>query len=433
MKITKVTSSGITRLINAYKASMNSQTPLKFSAKQAEFFENMEISLFLSDVKGIELITLRKWCSSLYVIDNNGLSFRDKPATITNAVLRSNQIKNENDVKRERDLSRLSEKIPSLEKYIRNKNPENLWDQDVDSIDSMYDIGSFRFKVLARFEGVNIMALLNAFPEYLLYVKGKRNEFIEEGTKAFENLCASQFIKNFFSYMETMLSGIDVLSDVRFNEEFLKYTNTMVPCVCTHIRNPLTELSMSSYTDANELIRDMKLLKTEASFMQYNIDVTKDFTYHFAVESSMETFLAFLAYTNLVYYHSDLKAIIGVKSKYDIPSFLSDEMKIVYNDAIVALDTWRLDALKELSAEEKADNGTNNKKNVHYSRLELYNFIPRAAKIKYMLHGTEKEFNEALSFIRNEKELLLLNPEIKTIFNLIDGQFPLIHAVDNMV
>ena len=105
MKITKVTSSGITRLINAYKASMNSQTPLKFSAKQAEFFENMEISLFLSDVKGIELIALRKWCSSLSVIDNRGLSFRDKPATITNSVLRSNQIKNENDVKRERDLS----------------------------------------------------------------------------------------------------------------------------------------------------------------------------------------------------------------------------------------------------------------------------------------------------------------------------------------
>lgn len=431
MKITKVTSSGITKLINAYRASMNSQTPLKFSSKQAEFFENVEISLFLSDVKGIELITLRKWCSSLTVIDHDGMSFRDRPAVITNAVLRSNQIKNENDVKRESDLSRLSEKIPSLEKYIRNKNPENLWNQDIDSIDGMYDIGSFRFKVLARFEGVNIMALLNAFPEYLLYDNGK-HIFIEEGTKAFENLCASQFIKNFFSYMETMLSGVDVLADVQFNEEFLKYTTDLVPCVCTHIRNPFSELTMSSYNDANELIRDMKLLKSDATFTQYELDVSKDFTYHFAIESSMETFLAFLAYTNLVYYHNDLKAIIGVESKYSIPSFLSDEMKIVYHDAITALDTWRLNALNELSTEEKSDKGINKKKNVHYSRLELYNFIPRAAKIKYMVHGSEKEFNEAMSFIRDKKGLLLLNPEIKTIFNLIDGQFPLIHAVDNM-
>jgi len=429
MKMVKVTSNGITRLIDAYKLAMNRNDKLTFGCKSESFFENCEISIILSDVKGIELITLRKFCPSMIVIDADNSTFTSFPKPITNVVLRQGATKTPEDEVRESELDKLSEALPSLYNFIINtsgiKKDANDCDRDADfyKLFGMFDIGSYRFKVIARFEGVSILSLLDAFPEYTLF-KQRERVFIEEGSKEFENLCGQRFVKNFYNYMEKMLSGIDILSDVRFNDEFLKYVDNKNICSCTHIKNSFTELKMSDYNTHVDLIRDMKTLSTDSKFIGYEVNLDEDMTYHFAISSTIENLLKFLSFSNLVYYYADLKTIVGCNSEFTLPLNISSDMQVVFADAIARLDEWRLAALKQLTLEEKSDIKN---KITHYSRLELYNFIPRGAIIKFMVRGTKKDFEKFVDVVNSKPNYL--DNDMKTIINIILNQFKLVRTI----
>ena len=219
MRINKVTSSGLNRLLEAYKSTMVDNhiqnKMMTFSSKSNEFFETLEVSLFLSEIKGIELLALRRFCPSLIILDNDGKSFTDAPKQIKDDVLRVPKNKTEEDKNREKELNTLSETLPSYLKYLTSSfnidNPVNLY--------GMFDIGSYRFKAIARFEGVAIVSLFDAFPEHKLFDKSTGG-FFDEGSKGLENLCAKQFVKNFYQHLDSSLGVCDVLTDVRFMEEF---------------------------------------------------------------------------------------------------------------------------------------------------------------------------------------------------------------------
>lgn len=432
MKINKVSSSGIHRLIDAYKESMNNPNSIMFKGKSDSYFENMEISLFLSDIKGAELIALKKFCPSLIVLnDKSYTAFTATPKKITNSVLRVVGNKTHDDEVREEELSTLGNKLVSLHNYVK-KGLVGIDGVHESDIFPMYDIGSYRFKAIARFEGVNILSLLDAFPEYKLYKQTKK-EFIEEGTKEFENLCAKQFVTNFFSKMEDIYASVDILTDVMFNKEFLDSLNYYNSCMCTHIRNPYEEIRMMNYNNPNELINVLRSIRVDSLDDGYYINTSSDFIYHFAAETSIEVFLYFLAYTDLVYYYTDLKTIAGVESNVYAPDCLNEEQRVVYLDSIKALDDWRLKALKALTEEEKSS------KQVHYSRLELYNFIPRGSRIKFMIKGTYEELNKGISNISalpdmNQSSYFANTTsvsELLRIMQTIDSSYSLIDTIWN--
>ena len=423
MKILKVTSSGMNRLIDAYKTMREENNSMKFGSKSSEFFENMEISLVLSELKGIELLVLRKFCPSLIVLDSDNTTFINEPKKITTTVLRTGNIPTNEDKVREHDLLTLSDKIFSIYKFIKNTNPE----KDSSDLYGMFDIGSYRFKAIARFEGVNVISLLNAFPEFVLY-NNKTSAFMEEGTKEFENLCGQQFIMNFYSYMNDALLSFDVAVDSEFDKHFLSFASKNNKAVCTHVRNPIAEISMLSYENSTELIRDIRAIKADSRFIDYPMDTTNSLVYHFAICASVDTLLKFLSFSNTVYYYNDLKGVAGNKTEPDLPTDINKESGISFLDACNALDDWRIEAFKNSETEDRTL-GKNAIK--HYSKLELFNFIPRAAQIKFMIRGTSIELKSFIDKMNREK-YVYVNDELKTIFNTIENGIKLMDTVWNM-
>lgn len=423
MKILKVTSSGVNRLIDAYKTMREENKSMKFGSKSSEFFENMEISLVLSDLKGIELLVLKKFCPSLIVLDNDNTTFINEPKKITTTVLRTGNIPTNEDKARESELLTLSDKIFSIFKFIRNTNPE----KESSDLYGMFDIGSYRFKVIARFEGVNIISLLNAFPEYVLF-NNKTSSFMEEGTKEFENLCGQQFIMNFYSYMNDALSSFDVAVDSEFDKHFLSFASKNNNVVCTHIRNPIAEINMLSYENSTELIRDIRAIKADSRFIDYPMDKEDSLIYHYAICSSVDTLLKFISFSNTVYFYSDLKGVAGNKTEPDLPSDINTESAISFLDACEALDNWRIEAFKNSETEDRTL-GKNAIK--HYSKLELFNFIPRGAQIKFMIRGTSKELKAFIDKMNREK-YVYVNFELKSIFDIIENNIKLMDMVWNM-
>lgn len=420
MKINKVTSSGMQKIIDGYKATLNGYDRMTYGCRAETFFENAEISLFLSDVKGIELIVLRRFCPSMITIDDT--TFFKSPEKITTVCLKSSSPKTQDDIKRENELIDLSNKISSLYNFIVKR------EKDLLDINTLADIGSLRFNVIARFDGVNILSLLDAFPENILFIR-KLRDFATEGSSEFDNICGQQFVRNFYSFMEKILSGIDLLTDVRFDEEYFKILRNGKLIECTHIRNPIAELPISEYSSASELISNLQMIKAESSYRQYKINLKNDLSYHFCVDGSMETLLFFLAHTNFVQYYSDLKSITGVSSRYNIPdSLYLDETRVTFTDAVEALDSWRLNALSQLTKEEKAK-AENKNITTHYNRLELYNFIPRVARIRFVIHGTESEFLNFFESLESKNSTTpLYKKEVEDILSYIKNELKLINV-----
>jgi hypothetical protein len=116
-----------------------------------------------------------------------------------------------------------------------------------------------------------------------------------------------------------------------------------------------------------------------------------------------------------------LKAVIGVASEYKVPEQIHAFQEI-YAEAVSALDNYRLNTLKELTAEEKS---SNKNKKVHFRRLELYEFMPRTAKTSFMIRGTKHEILNLLNHLEgmNEAysdELKNISTNIKKSITLVD-------------
>ena len=423
MRIVKVTSNSINRLVDSYKNSRD----LSFGQKANSFYENVEICFYLTNLKGIEVLFLKSFCSSSIIFDSSNTSaFFKTPEPITGDVvlpIPPKAVMNEEDKKRKKDIEILRDSLLSYHNYlitnqgVRKEDPNYF---------GMFDIGSYRFDAIARFSGIDILSLFNAFPEFTLRKKNVKGEYYEEGTKEFENYCAKLFVQEFYSYINKTLAPRDILTDVRFEDEFLKLVNTSAKCVCTHIRNPIKELKMCNYNNSKELIYDANYIKSEASHYNYDINKDDDLIYHFAISGTMETLIKFLSFTNVVYYMTDLKTIVGTETKYELPFEIRDKVGVatIYNDAIKALDKYRLNILKEISIEESTKN---QKQKMHYSKLEVYNLIPRSSNIKFMIKGTKNELTKVLNTL--ESKGYLLDNELYTIMSVIKSNLLLIDTV----
>jgi hypothetical protein len=416
MKITKVVSSGVDKLIDAYRSAGSDRT--SFSTKAYQFFENIEIDLYISDVKGIELLMLRKFCGSIFIL-NTEKAFTSLPSDISKSVLSFDHPSTQAEQTMIDNLNNLSNSLRSYYRLLLKDNSEIGHDGY-----GMFDCGSLRFKIVARFIGVNIVPLLDAFPDSTLWSK-KLEDFVDPNTPDFDNLCVKKFIQNFFDFVESNLSAVDIMTDVKMQENFFydfdKDADEKVRC--TEIRTPLMIFDMSKLNSVQDMTKAFDVLRGE---MNYNgisnfKNIDDEITFHFAIHGSMETLIAFHAYSNLVYYYKDLKAVIGVASEYKVPEQIHAFQEI-YAEAVSALDNYRLNTLKELTAEEKS---SNKNKKVHFRRLELYEFMPRTAKTSFMIRGTKHEILNLLNHLEgmNEAysdELKNISTNIKKSITLVD-------------
>lgn len=413
MRITRIESYGMDKLISGYKDFQNDVEYIKYGKKLSQFFENSEIILYLSDIKGIELLTLRRFCSSMIVVDSDGSSF-DFVAPINSDILRFRIVRYDDEKIPSDKLTEVSSKIIKNYGILKKKLPSDKKDFRHWIASQCCDCGSYRFKVVARFEGVNITSLLSAFPETVFKIEGTSN-FVDPFSKDMETLIAKKFITNFYNYMEETLSHVDTLTDVQFNRCYFNGIDDG-ECTLSHIRTPYGFIDWSSIVSSSDFVKKLLIIFGESDSAGYTINLLKDFTYHFRIRSTMESLIIFSAFSNLVYYYEDLKLLNGQKS--NIPEntkTMSEDIHSLYVDTVDLLDTYRLDIVKKLHKEEK------DKTKIHYNRIETYEFIPRSAYISFMIHGTGRDILKFIDDIYSvEIHTNEMDEIVSSLKNIID-------------
>lgn len=425
MKITSVTSYGINELIEAYKSGRDQGRV--FMSKSNLYYENCEIRMVFQDVKGIELLILRRFCTSL---TNCSLSSANNPFTsffkIGNSVLSPQTKDTLESIQYKQELEELSAEIFQncrMMSNVENSKPDN---ERLYTYLGASDVGSLRFKVIGRFQGSDILNILDAFPESTLYIE-QRHEFVDPDSTEFTNICIKKFIANFFSLMEKSLSAVDLLTDVSFNRNYFNsLDDTKTWAQITHIRTPYGDIPfqhLSSQEESNKICDS--IMKSKKAFNGYGEMDLSEVIVHMAISAPMYILIAISAISNLVYYYQDLKTVIGVNSHIELPGGI-DDISATFINTISKLDKYRLDTLKILTEEEKSygarNKGETDYKKIHFNRIELYEFIPREAQVKFMIRGTVNELknlSDSLYHIFTNNETHPIPEKVGTIYKIL--------------
>ena len=400
MRFNAVYSTGIDKIINGFLSTKNSKDRLVYGTKSTEFFENCEISLLISDLKGIELLILKRFCSSIIMLEDNFTS----ASAIGTEILKYQKV-DDNTPQKVRNVAskyiddhkEFTGAIYNLYKYYKKTTKLS------DIFPNPFPCNTLRFKVLARFEGAGIMALLDAFPESVLYLK-KESRFVDPNAKEFGNLIVQRFITNYFNFFRNKLKAVDILTDVQFETEFGCRVDKDNPISCMYISTPIGNIEMCNMESFDDFESDMKKITGDMKYHHIDPKILKDSAiYHFAIYGSMEDLLVFTGYSNLVYHYDDLKTIAGTRTVYQtMENVDSDNSKEIldFNDyrknIIDRIDKYRLDVAATIRKEEESTKTSN------FNRIEIYEYISRSSMLKFYIHGTAAQLNDFMNIVNSK-------------------------------
>ena len=429
MKILEVNSSNIDMAIDGLEAARHSNDQIKsYLRKSDKFFSNCEISLKLSNVRGYELLMLSDFCSSITVIDK-------EIATIGSRCLTQECANGTNDYYKERraEVNELSRKSFNAYSALVKTYSDNT--ELTNDFIHMIPIGSINYTIIARFEGTRIYSILTAMPCSKFVNHAENGEFYDINSKEFANMIAKNFVENFYKFMESESSLVDVLSDVVIKENYYDYLYNDEPDVkIAHINTPYGKVQFLG-VESDEFTRTLSEVKSQMNEIK-DVSRMKNLTLFMPVRASLYTYLVFKILTNLVSYNADLNLNMSKESEIILPNELDETYSLAYGQAIRNIDKFRLEALhifkEEDSAhtEEKArslkdrsfaaylrENGS--KVAYTYKLLELYQYMPLSSLCTFILSGSYCDFIEAINFIEFTHNSYIETRELTSIINLI--------------
>lgn len=394
MRITDIFYSDFSLLVDGYiKAKTEKSVNTSYGSKATSYFENMFITFSLCDLSFIELIGLKSMCSNIIPI---------KISTDWGHF----DITKESPIKEEYDdrIKKITRGLYTLSTMDRSTNKYPF------EYDGLLLTGHYSFDVLARFEGCSIMSILGMFPESKFYNKEIGQFEVPEKSKL-EDMLIRDFLKNLYSTIETKISTIDILTDIMFDTKFFSYVNSSTPVQLSHINTAIGEFRLLNNTQirASEELRILNQNLNEFQLFYNGID---DFTYHVVINSSLQTFLTILLFSNFIYGEKDIKFIYGSDSlEYYIPDSL-DSVTTRMESFLRLTEGLKQDIIKITKKESEkmnvsnvniqgntslyGDVGTQTTKNQTsaFDRYGVYKLIPVSTYISYTLKFKKSEFEK---------------------------------------
>lgn len=430
MKISNVYSSNIDMAIRGLVLAQNSNDQIRIYLKKSNmFFSNCEISLELTNVKGYELLLLSDFCSSIIVlnkrIDNIGTRCLTSEC-LNGSGTRYTDIRNQTETIARKNY----QTFVSLAKTYNDKTDTPY------ELDGILPIGSLTYHIIARFEGVSLYNILSAIPSDKLVKDRKNGIFYDVNEKDFENMIGRNFISNFYQFIETESSMVDVLSDVMMNDYYLNYAKNNGQVVLAHINTPYGKLPFTGVDDTNAFKQSLDKLKSGFQSLP-NKDFSKFANNYMVVRSSLKTYLLFKIFTNLVTYKPDLNVTMSVPTNAESPDFIKEESyALSYLQAINSINELRLNALKVYKAESVERNREkerslsdrnfalylrNNGSKIGNTYIigELYEYMPLSSEVTYVISASPDHFEYTLDKIRQNDQFEKSN-EVNSILLQIE-------------
>lgn len=435
--------SGIDVLIDGFKAltdgKITDEVP-NYGAKSNVMFDHCQITFLVTDIRGVEMITLKKLANKVRVLNKNPfISPKKMRPTIF-----SNEYPGVNSTEEYERFYDVTTEIMQKTNALLEGLPENM--KSLSAVYAYNFAGSVSFDALVTFEGSNLVQLLGVFPAQGL--RDKDGSWLDPNDKYFVNKAVASFKKIYYDALEGIFGTVDMQTDVALEKMFFKRLrdkNTMdLTTESTNFPNilyakaihPMGELNLLKQVDPNEVkeqtLHHMEYVDnvitsrgTESCFKEgrskYLLDNT---TFIIYAQCTIQTLLLLSAYTNVISYYTDMKNVLGVSESvppllfmleegkpgvrvdgemFDVPEELIPKLtaknKIVV-DLVNMIEKEKFDILEALRKYQKErsyyeDNRFKNTKmrppKSMIQRKEYYNMVPLYAQTCCVIKFTVKD------------------------------------------
>lgn len=454
MIIKAVYQSGIGVLIDGFKAlseesGNTSNKILNYGAKSNTMFDHCKITFVVSDIRGVELIALKSLANKVKVLTEN-------PFTAPKKMRPTIFSKEYPNVESTEQYKRFSEVISSV--FQKNITLVDGLPEDIKKDPAMYMYnfaGSVSFDALVTFEGSNIVQLIGVFPGQGL--KFKDGTWIDPDDQYFTNKAIAAFKKIYYDALEGLFGMVDIYTDVALEKLYftdlklrsmrsLDINMEVFPNVLfAQAINPIGSMDLISSSKpktANAFIKSTRAAGERMDYIDSIINGTSErtcfkhrqlfllenTTFIIYAQCTIQTLLMLCGYTNIVVYYTDMKNVLGVSDKPNMPITLTDsgvhvdgmqfsmkkdkahalyEKNHIANELVTEIEREKSEILEELRRYQKErdfyeDNRFKNAKlrppKSMIQRKEYYNMVPLYATTCCVLKFTKKDI-EAISDI----------------------------------
>lgn len=337
MKILNVSLSGFDRLFEGYRIAAN-ENRKAYGDNLFDFLNHCMISFELSELTTIEMFYLKKFASSIHIIDTAYHNF-------TNA-------------EKEFDLNQKISGLLSL-------HDEILHDDDIDKsesfIDNILPIGCKSYHIFVIFKGPSILSISGGFPDKMFMTNNQLDE-VYIGDKLMENRIIEFFYESFYSFMAKKVTNIDLVTEFMVNKKLYQYSEDM--CDLAYVHTPYGEINFFGNSEDN-FSRQLSIIKEKEKHSPY---VLKDQMFlTFVMNTTISTFMYLHLYTNFIVDNQDLKIIFS-SNEVDASASIVEK----YNARISNFMDYLISHRKGLSEKNELD-------------LNKLNFIFNGDKICYSI------------------------------------------------
>ena len=438
--------SGIDVLIDGFKALMEGQNAddvPNYGAKSNTMFDHCQITFLVTDIRGVEIITLKKLANKVRILNKNPFTTPKK----MRPTIFSNEYPN---VMSTEEYKKFTE-VTSAIVQKTNALVEDLPD-DIKSLPAVYMYnfaGSVSFDAFVTFEGSNLVQLLGVFPAQGL--KDKDGSWIDPSGQYFINKAVASFKKIYYDALEGIFGTVDMQTDVALEKMYfnrirsrdmsaLTTESTVFPNILyARAIHPMGEFDLLKPSDPKETKQQvLHHMEYADSIIHPNTGATcfedgkstfllDNTTFIIYAECTIQTLIMLSGYTNIVSYYTDMKNVLGVTA--DIPPLMfaatengirvDGETHVVSSDMISNLFAKNaiVTELRDIIEKEKSDvlnvlrkyqqernyYEDNRFKNTKMrppksmiQRKEYYNMVPLYAKTCCVLRFTKKDVIELM-------------------------------------
>lgn len=373
MQFKKVRVSGFERIFegmkNCYKEKRQG-----FGDQLFDFLSHSMVSYELTDITTIELFYLKKFSTSIKIIDKVFGNFIDQEKQFD-----------------------IHQKI----ECILDTHNEILNDEDINkeecNIENILPIGCEKYHVIAIFKGSGITSITGPFIGDIFKVDGKFPD-IYNGDFLIENKMAELFYSSFYTFISNQITNIDIVTEFMMNKKFYQYSEEC--CSLAHVNTPFGDIVFFGNTN-DKLQNQIKRIKEGLETSPYHI---KDQIYlTFVLDTTFSAFMKLFLNTNYVTDHENLK-IVFLKEMVS----LSDSILEKYNARISNSLDYLISYKKEL----------NNSSNID---LNKFNFICNGNKIVYSVSISLSGIENIYKILEIEDELMEIKSIMSNYANIINN------------
>lgn len=433
--------SGINVLIDGFKALMDdvrSDEIPNYGAKSNTMFEHCQITFLVSDIRGVELITLKKLANKVKVLTKNSFT---SPKKIRPTIF-SNEYPGVNTTEEYKEFEEVASYIVQANNILVKDLPEDI--KNIPAIYMYNFAGSVSFDAFVTFEGSNLVQLLGVFPGQGL--KNRDGSWIDPEDQYFINKAVASFKKIYYDALEGIFGTVDMQTDVALEkmyfskirakdmstitEESVNFPNILY----ARAIHPMGELDLLNQTNNPEKIKETvsRRMDYADSVVHPNDDAScfgdrrstfllDNTTFIIYAQCTIQTLLILSAYTDIISYYTDMKNVLGVSDVPQSPfaiveggirvdgrshTMTEDERLKIFNknttvtelvNAIEREKTSVLEALRRYQ-NEKSFYDENRFKNTKLrppksmiQRKEYYNMVPLYAKTCCVIRFTARD------------------------------------------